>query len=337
MNVDPVSGLVIKSGSSSFELHFATWLRADLQKSSSSSTQGSYSVPLARPLIQANFLDSQLQFLVQPEFAGKNPSLLDLQLEWVPNPIFRVRIGQFRTPFSRAFITPIVRLQLADRGAVVSRFSLGRDTGAMIYGESPQHRFEYAVGVFNGATIDSLDGNRLTPMLVVRTGVNFGTAAPYDQAPSLESDSPSGVAVGLGGAYRKRNVTLSDGSLVLEESWNATTDITFMQGPFSITGEGFLKVSRTPFNWDTGLGAFIQSGIFLWPRAIELGARAGWFSDNDKQQSYEGFVTGFWNTSQRSLGHHLKTTLVYRFNRINLPTAPISNSHELLLQTQMWF
>jgi len=76
------------------------------------------------------------------------PSLRDAYLRWTRAP-FSVWFGQFKTPFSREYITSITAIETADRATVVDTLATKRDIGVMAdwaIGTSATLAF----GVFNG-------------------------------------------------------------------------------------------------------------------------------------------------------------------------------------------
>jgi hypothetical protein len=76
------------------------------------------------------------------------PSLRDAYVRWDAEP-FAVTVGQFKTPFTREFVTPITTIETADRATVVDSLAPKRDIGVM--GEAAIGAVAtLAVGVFNG-------------------------------------------------------------------------------------------------------------------------------------------------------------------------------------------
>lgn len=63
----------------------------------------------------------------------------------------QLKIGQFKTPFSRQEITSDAALQFVDRSIVVNAFKHSYDTGAMLHGKVLNGIVYYSGGVFGGA------------------------------------------------------------------------------------------------------------------------------------------------------------------------------------------
>jgi hypothetical protein len=74
-------------------------------------------------------------------------SLQDAYIRYNPG-TWAVQAGQFKTPFTREFITSLADIETADRATVVDSIAPKRDIGLM--GEYTYRRFSLWVGVFNG-------------------------------------------------------------------------------------------------------------------------------------------------------------------------------------------
>jgi hypothetical protein len=124
------------------------------------------------------------------ELGGGNPRLLFLNIDYALVPDWlTIRVGQFKRPFSRPFITFASQLSMIDRPLTVgpSVFGDDADIGVMLHNGSAG-RFEYALGVFNG-TGPNVVPARVHPLLALRVGYNTGGLDPYS-----ESDLEGGTA-----------------------------------------------------------------------------------------------------------------------------------------------
>ncbi|HJL20472.1 MAG TPA: hypothetical protein RMH99_32695 [Sandaracinaceae bacterium LLY-WYZ-13_1] len=345
----PTRGLVVESDAldARFELHFATWIRAELDAPDGQDAIFAFDVPLARPLLQISLFENRIRLLFQPELAGASPTLLDLQLELELDPAFVIRIGQFRTPYSRAFITPIVTLTFPDRGFVDDTFRLDRDTGLMLSGITPGGVFEYAAGVFNGALINGNLGDLPAPTAIVRLGLNLGDHIPMDQVPSLAAERDlAGGAIAVGAAYRRWRVPADSPTGLAQESGHLQTDWTLALGPVTATAEGFLRFTRDELatDWSLAWGSFAQVGVMVVPRWLEVAARGGWMDpDADASgnfiQIYEVGLSLYPVIDDLALGHHLKAQLRYAYERAAdaFGTRIVEGDrHRVMLQIQAW-
>lgn len=326
------------------ELHLTTWVRLETDVVGGAQTTPAVTVPLVRPVMDARLLGQRLRIFIQPELAAGSPRLLDAFIEVNFNHAAKLRAGQFRTPFSRAFINPIVALQLPDRGLVDDQFRLGRDTGVMFFGGVADKHLEYYAGVFNGAQINNLFGDLPAPMGIARLVYSFGTPVPYDQVPCARGSNPTGLSLGIDGAFRRRQ-TQSDPMAVNEDSWHASVDAALSAGLVSATAEGFLRgVKPSGGEWTTDWGAFVQGGVFVLPQAIELAARVGCMNPQSTGadaflQSYEVDLNGYYDLDGVALGHHLKASARYALDHTRRSYGPGLDSgtrHRATVQVQLW-
>jgi hypothetical protein len=75
-------------------------------------------------------------------------SLQDAYVRWTTNGV-GVQLGQFKTPFTREFMTSLTKVETADRSTVVDSLAPKRDIGAMV-DYALGGRVTVNVGVFNG-------------------------------------------------------------------------------------------------------------------------------------------------------------------------------------------
>ena len=64
--------------------------------------------------------------------------------------LFRVHVGQFKPPFGAQEMTSSGNQMFVDRALVSNSFFRGRETGVALWGATPNNKFEWRVGVFNG-------------------------------------------------------------------------------------------------------------------------------------------------------------------------------------------
>lgn len=353
VRLGPTTGLVFESDHSRLAFHVHSWLRAQSDTRVGDETDAEASIPVARFILEGSLLDEKLHLFVQPELAGtRDDELLDLFVEWHFDERLRIRAGQFRTPFSRAFITPLASQQLTERGFVVDQFNIGRDTGAMASGELASGLLHYDLGIFNGAGINDLSGDRDAPLVVARTELRLGDVVPYDQVPSLVLDDPHGVTIAVGGAFGRQGIEIQNPGLApsttTETLWNATTDIAWTHGPLSVHAEAFWRRAQGSPRPANAFGVTAQAGLFVVPRRLELGGRGGWISSGGLSKegasnvgpdvySAELFLASYWQYGETLLGHHLKTVLDYRYESGDPSSRNLQDRHRVMLQTQIFF
>jgi hypothetical protein len=126
-------------------------------------------------------------------------SLQDAYVRWVRSGI-GLQLGQFKTPFTREFITSLTEVETADRSTVVDSLAPKRDIGLMA-DYSAGGRATISLGVFNGEG-QNVTANRdssvlgvgrvaVRPIPYVLLGSNaaryFGDSTRYGADASLES------------------------------------------------------------------------------------------------------------------------------------------------------
>ena len=136
-----------------------------------------------------------LQYMFVVEYAGASvrPLFLTLDYAVVPGRL-HVRVGQFKLPFSRAFVTMASQLALIERplANAPAAFGDGVALGAMLH-NGAGGRFEYAAGVWQGTGNGPVGSG---PVAALRVGYNAGALEGYS-----EGDLVGGpVRVGAGAA-----------------------------------------------------------------------------------------------------------------------------------------
>lgn len=111
-----------------------------------------------------------LAYRVQAEFAAVSGtaatvSLRDAYLRWTGNWLSATG-GQYKTPFSREYLTSGTQIETADRSVAVDSLAPKRDIGVMA--EATQAWGSFAAGIFNGEGQNTVINRDSTVMLVAR-------------------------------------------------------------------------------------------------------------------------------------------------------------------------
>ncbi len=221
-------------------------------------------------------------------------------------PYAKLRIGQFKTPFSRQRILSSSRLQIIDRSPIQNLYP-GRDTGIELSGKDIMGVFDYAVAMEMGwgdrmKFVDT-DNSRFwydgrfvfhplgsLPMaegdVSYSEKLRFEVAGNVLYAPhqvafgerSIHDMFLAADAYGLPVLKDAARSTLSDlPSGLIGDTFSWGPDITIFYKGFSLTGE-YYKASYTPDDTSQyrklySKGYFIQGGIFIIPKLIEITGR----------------------------------------------------------------
>jgi phosphate-selective porin len=99
-----------------------------------------------------------ISFKVEADFGNNSISartgaagqLTDAFASWTKYPAASLRAGQFKTPFGYEQLLPDTKIYTIERSLPNDRLTLGRQVGAMVYGEVADKRLGYSVASYNG-------------------------------------------------------------------------------------------------------------------------------------------------------------------------------------------
>jgi len=333
----------------SVDLGILTQMRFDTTVHDGTIATDGFNVLMVRPTLRVKAFQDKVRLFVQPELGTPTPRLLDFELTWQPRPEIGLRVGQFLTPMTRAFLTPVPLLQFNDFNRVNAKFRADRDTGAMLFGATKNGKVDYWLGAFNGNGIDKGGNDDTTMMGIARLAVNPVRAMPYTETPSLNGPVPFGIAIAVNGiadrAHPTKTVTdATTGAqttvpLPAETRLTGGADIAVAYKSFTFLGEAFTKLTDPDVGQRSfAYGAYAQAGIFPIPKRLELAVRGGFMDpnrskDKDTEANFEGLITGYF------VGNHLKAGARYTLIRNEAKTAdglaPGVN-HRFMIQTQLW-
>ncbi len=200
-------------------IHFSGYGQA--RWTGSPGTTNTFEIRRAR-LIADGKLSDKITYQFQVD--GVKPQLLDARVDFTVARQLRITVGQFKIPFSVESITSDDQLNLVERSTVVNSFapgrdngSVGRDLGLQFSGKALRlhhvDRVEYAIGVFNGAGLNTKDDNHYKD-----------TAARLIFHPL--------AAVSVGGDYYRGATTAKE---VIKE--RKDIEASYLRGPFHFTAE----------------------------------------------------------------------------------------------------
>jgi hypothetical protein len=354
MRISPEDGIKIQTPDGNFTaaLGMVAQMAYDLDLSRRASGHfgvigSNFNVRIVRPYLQGNILRPWIRYLIQPELAN-TPHLLDLQVDVQPIEALGLRVGQFRTPFSRTFLAPIALLQFFDFSFANTFFRGDRDTGAMLFGSPLDGRIEYFAGVFNGNGVDRGGNDNADMMWVARLAVSPLGAVAYDETPALQARNPPRFSVGVNGYVNRRAVTsqVIDAETQMLVTRNDGTqqlltggvDVAVRAGPWALQAEGYYRrtwpPSGTAFNaW----GGYAQTSV-LFLQWLELAERVSLLAPDTRQRNLA--VGGDTQLNFYVLGNHLKAALRYTLLHTDAPTAGVATAgytHTITAQGQVAF
>jgi hypothetical protein len=325
-SVDEGVGVGTADGNYSVHLGFVGQLLVDERLSPGVLGTPSFNVRVIRPNLHGNLFKKWIRFFIQPELAN-TPRLLDAQLDVQPWDEFGVRVGQFLTPFSRAFLTPLPLLEFQDYSASNVFFRADRQTGAMLFGTPWAGRFEYYAGIFNGNGVNQGGDDDRRAMFMGRVAYNPFGAVPYVETELLSAPTTPKLALALN-VYENhvqgvRQVTYG-GDVALH--WRAlTVQVELYRRHQGNPGESAID------SW----GATFQAG-YLFFGHLELAERVSLLYPEMGQSGFQS-ISYQTQLCYYILGHHLKAALRHVYtdsgDRAVVATPGVSQSLQLALQT----
>jgi hypothetical protein len=134
-----------------------------------------------RPILRGSFLHGRVTSTLHIEVSPDNPELIDAFIDGEALPALRIRVGQFKTPFTQYYQQSLI--DLAVDWPMTSRWFGGeRQLGVMAYGGDPHTGLGYAVGAFAGQNRRSAFARDLARVYGERLGnpSSFRSPAPTD-------------------------------------------------------------------------------------------------------------------------------------------------------------
>lgn len=228
------------------------------------------------------------------EFDASNngfAAIKDAFVEHAFAPAVRLRVGQWKKPFSRQELNSDFALAFIERHASGAFFGSGRDLGAALHSnlEKSADGVEWALGVFNGTTERSrisvtctagedpaVDPNTCTaglpsnvptdflPEVVARLGFNHGGIKGYSEL-DLEG-GPLRAAAGV--SFRSRLNDLDDDNFEHAAQLDAIVKV---EG-FDLSGAAFWQKKGDA---DADFGGYAQAGFVAVPKRLAVSGRFG--------------------------------------------------------------
>ena len=208
----------------------------------------SFAIPRARLTLSGELLKN-IRFRIQVD-GVKSPALIDANVDFLFNPAYSLRIGQYYVPMSMENNTSDADMDTILRSQVVNALapsrdlgSQGRDIGAMFMGQ--YSIAEYYLGVFNGAGINKMDTNKAK-----------------DLAGRLILHPLESLAIG-GSFYKGRNNPVLTGPDLTRE--RIAFEAAWLPGEFSLKGE-FISAKD---DLTSKSGWYLQGGYFVLPKKLQ--------------------------------------------------------------------
>lgn len=188
---------------------------------------------------------------------------------------YRFLVGQFKAPFGLQQLTSSGRLQFVDRAITDSKFTPGRDMGAMFGGTVMSRQVGYEVGAFNGAG-ESLRQNNRSHLWAGRVFVNpLGAYTLSESAIDAGARPVLHVGVGVHGGKQIRGRNAAAAVENPDAQTAANVEVAFKAPRFYATAEYFwmTEEQENPVRGRDidSRGFHAQAGYMLLPNTTEVG------------------------------------------------------------------
>ena len=339
-------GTIIEAPSAGFDmkLNFQLQTRYSYQQYDKSELFGledvnEFVVRRARINAEGNVLNKQFTFKLQNDFVGKTDDedrrtsdLKDAYIQWNADPMAKLRLGQFKVPYSAQELVSSTSLQFIERAIATDEFAPAREGGAMASGTVAEG-LNYYLSVHNGES-DGEGLNRYGQDTDVLGAAMLSYAQNYDRSYEGDLKPTNGIGCTGGLAATHESGTRS------EIDFDATrigADFGLRTAGLSLQAEIYYRTTDLDDNDETmdDLGYYAQAGYFVVPEKWEL---AGRFSavqldkDFDNTDIFEYAIV----VNRYILGHYLKVQTGVTIEQYDFPEAePDQDSTDVRFDLQL--
>ncbi|MBL9023972.1 MAG: MFS transporter [Myxococcales bacterium] len=322
----PLGKLELRSedGSNSVRVVGLVQLQAAHEWKSDAPDESAVLVNRARIGLVGNLFGKDLRYVFIAELGGGDPRLLFLSVDYELVPEWlAVRVGQFKRPFSRPFITMAGELGTIDRPPTVGPKVFGddADVGVMLHSGPARGGLEYALGAFRGGVSAQPDG--VHPLVATRVGWGSPGLEPYQESDLAGGPPRFGVAAAALADFDGDD----DGSSVA----NGLVDVLFKVHGLSLSSALHVGSEQDGPSWLSrrlgALGHYTQVGQVIAHR-VEPVVRYSFLrpAHGADQHDFTGGFNVFFH------GHAIKWQ---SFATLRLEPSERSNGRDLRLQTQL--
>jgi len=238
------------------------------------------------------------------ESSGLRAQLVDAFINWNRSESMNVRVGQFKSPFGYEQLYSDPRLLTAERSLVSDRLAQSRQIGLQVGGDLPGKRISYALGAFNGTSINTNSNDNDDFLLAERFSFLLHEAK--------KSGGDLRITAGIN-AFQSRDAAVTQASDFLFDASPGTPapdnlfsgrrkgrgiDAQLVSGPFEVWAEylvqSFEPDNKLPFAEFDSDGWYVQGSYFLLPARLQLVTRLETFDPNDRirSDSVDGWTLG---------------------------------------------
>lgn len=291
-----------------------------------------FDVVRARVGLKGHVLGTDLTYKFLADFGHGDTQLKDLWVNYAFTPDVQLRVGQWKRPFSRQFLTSATAQQLVDVALTEKAFETGRDLGLAVHnGYEKSPTVEWVVGLFNGsqekpwysARLDATAGTvtsisrtnvpaQFRPVAVARVGYNHGdmSGEGYSSA-DLHPDKGLRFGVAASGLV---DFGLDDDTGAIA----ADLDFILKVSGFAISGAFFMRTLTGDASGLDRIGFAVDAGYVIGGSVEPVVRFARVMPDDDTQATTQELAFGVnvyfvgntfkWATDVAALGHEVGGT-----------------------------
>ena len=183
------------------------------------------------------YFQENFRYVLYARFDRGRAALNEAFIESRHLSFLKVRVGQFKVPFSYSNLTSDAQQDLIERPAIIDNFAPAYDVGIMLFGKLLHEHLDYAIGTFNGRPLNEQENNKEKDV-VARL-----VAGPFH---ALENDFFNNMYLGASWSNGTRNNSLNN------TTYNTTTGVPFFSFQDSLAQRGRIRSLGADFVWILG-------------------------------------------------------------------------------------
>lgn len=335
-------GFFVKSADDDFKFQFNSLFQAGYVAAyldGPRANASSLNINAARFRFSGHAFGPQWTYLIETEAATGVVALLDWYANYESSDAMNIRVGEFRVPYSREFLTYLGHQQFASRSLLGSAFNgnvsgvIGRETGVSVWGQLAEEVFEYYLTVTNGngagnAVQGTVFGGgdidfRYTLRMVYQLMGNHG-----NWYSDVDMSEESSLALGAGVNWNRTDI---DGDAAFDDTIGLTADLVYAGNGVSAAVEYHLVRPDGSTVGDTLNHSVLAQAGYFFNEAMELAARVAWLApDGGNTTIKPGVVFNYYIA-----GNNVKVQAQYEFTSAeNLLVTDDAADHDFILQLQ---
>lgn len=239
-----------------------------------------------RPILRGAFFDGRITATLHLEVSPESPELIDAWIDGAILPALRLRIGQFKTPFTEYYQRSLT--EMAVDWPLTSRWFGGeRQLGLMAHGADPATGLSYAAGVFAGQNRRSAFARELPRLYGLEDQNPSSFTDPVATEP-IHAELVARVGHASPGVNTRSRMDLDGGDLRHSVALSAAWDTDPVRGrdfALRIAPEVMLKHGGLSLVAVGYVGWIEDAAGDLAPGAVGLLGELGWHADRHLELS----------------------------------------------------